>query len=554
MLARCQHLGRAAHHLAGAVAGDALERRIHPLDGAVQAHHHHAFVQAVQHGSRLAGHQLELFALGNVGVGAHHPQRTAIGGMHRHLAAHLHPAHGAVAGNHPAFKVDTRSLAPDMGLDYFQHAAPVIRVQDAAEKPEIPRIVRGRVTDHLVIAGRAVHLARLQVPVPQAVGGGLDGHLQPLLALLQQRGRPLALGDVVCNTEQTRHTAHLIAHRAFGHHKHPHLAVGRAQPLLVGLGFLEGHHRLILGTESPGCVGTEQRLIGLPEDGVLGLTQKPGRRLVGQHIAPLRVFDEHGIGCPLHHLIQQPLAGLGPAHGAAQHLAEHTDHHAIDDQKPPLDGIVRAVNEQAAHRRNGQPQHPRRHQGGRQQARPHPTQQGAEDDGKHEQHEHGLIGHLPTHALPQSQRQQRQAGRHHKHQRMGPGLLGHGRNQQRVQAGGSAALPVCGHRTHGHEEKRGTGHHKKQALGRGQPDHGSHIGKSHQQLVGQPDPGQRKQQIADGGKSNERVAQTGGHRPNIKPKPTWQPICSKGVEFFSAPLRPPSERPGCGGAMCNWRG
>ncbi len=134
---------------------------------------------------------LRLFAFGDVGDGAKHPNGTARGIAQRFAAA-LHPTIAAVLAAQPRLQ--------QIGLVLFQMRAQRLRKRSLVVRVEAfvkRRLLVGKldvaVTKNALPAGRDVGFASQSVPVPNTVVDGVLDQPVALLALLQRRLRLLHL-------------------------------------------------------------------------------------------------------------------------------------------------------------------------------------------------------------------------------------------------------------------------------------------------------------------------------------------------------------------------
>jgi hypothetical protein len=140
--------------------------------------------------------QLELLARREVGVGTHRPDGIAVRIAGDDLATAQDPLVAAVPGAQPEFQFIVTGIreAPP-GL--FQGIVAVVRVEQAEPKGdgggrEIVRLE----AEHGEVGGAAIAFVGEDIPVPEAVGGGLHGQRQALLAVPQLFLEAAVLGQI----------------------------------------------------------------------------------------------------------------------------------------------------------------------------------------------------------------------------------------------------------------------------------------------------------------------------------------------------------------------
>ena len=140
--------------------------------------------------------QLELLARREVGVGTHRPDGIAVRIAGDDLAPAQDPLVAAVPGAQPEFQfivTGIREEAPGL----FQGIVAVVRVEQAEPKGdgggrEIVRLE----AEHGEVGGAAIAFVGEDIPVPEAVGGGLHGQRQALLAVPQLFLEAAVLGQI----------------------------------------------------------------------------------------------------------------------------------------------------------------------------------------------------------------------------------------------------------------------------------------------------------------------------------------------------------------------
>jgi hypothetical protein len=154
---------------------------------------------------------LELFAWRDVGMGACHPQRPAVGVAADDLAAIEHPAPGAV------FRADAQLLLIEGGpiLEVFLHCrlvdAEIVGVNEAPPlRFGILQLVRP-VAEHARPALVVVNLAADEIPIPHRVVGTFERELPALLGEIEGLGELLLLRHVATQPDDAQRLAARIA-------------------------------------------------------------------------------------------------------------------------------------------------------------------------------------------------------------------------------------------------------------------------------------------------------------------------------------------------------
>ena len=147
---------------------------------------------------RLDQRLLRPLAVGDIGVGAEHHQRLAVGGPGDDATAIVNPDPVAILVLHPAFAVVVGQFAREVPLQQFGGLLHVIGV--GKHLPDLD--VNGdqlmeRIADELRPYLVEDRFPCLDVPFPGADMGTFDDALQPPVRIAQRLVHSLALGDVI---------------------------------------------------------------------------------------------------------------------------------------------------------------------------------------------------------------------------------------------------------------------------------------------------------------------------------------------------------------------
>ena len=135
---------------------------------------------------------LRPLAFGDVHVRSHQPKGAAIGIARHTLAAAQNPAPLAVLGFHAKLNFK-RSAASLNAVRVHPHGVlAVVGMNQVLPRLALQMKIAGLVAQHATVARTVIRPVSPDVPVPQAVAGGLHAELEPLLTLAQRRLRPLA--------------------------------------------------------------------------------------------------------------------------------------------------------------------------------------------------------------------------------------------------------------------------------------------------------------------------------------------------------------------------
>ena len=132
---------------------------------------------------------------GDVGLCAHHAQRTALIVTREHAAAIVDPQVVAIAMAQAVLDLVGGAAAAHMANDLGQHARTVAAMQQAAPGRRRQRQLALGVAQHRLQRRRRIH-AQLAVPVPDAVAGPFEGVAPALVGSLQRTFGALAVADV----------------------------------------------------------------------------------------------------------------------------------------------------------------------------------------------------------------------------------------------------------------------------------------------------------------------------------------------------------------------
>ena len=161
--------------------------------------------QGVEEGQPLRGGFGQL-AFGHVGKAAHHAQGPALRVALDDIAPVQRPEGAAVLAPH-AVLVPVGAQPLRAALDRGMHGRTVLVEQAQVEVGVSRAQVAGLVPEQFEPACVVLHLAGLQVPVPQALAGDVQDIAQSTLALLDHLLRATDVADVLGDDEDARQAA-----------------------------------------------------------------------------------------------------------------------------------------------------------------------------------------------------------------------------------------------------------------------------------------------------------------------------------------------------------
>ena len=137
---------------------------------------------------------LVLLLVGDVDVGAHHPDGVALIIPLHHPAPVQHPGGLAILADHAVHRLIKRALALQMVEEGLQHLLPVLRVKVGAPDVEVGRQLLGLVTEHGAPAPvEDDEFAGGHMVLPDAQAGAVHGGVQLLPRVIRDAFETLVL-------------------------------------------------------------------------------------------------------------------------------------------------------------------------------------------------------------------------------------------------------------------------------------------------------------------------------------------------------------------------